>query len=134
MIRFAEWVLTIMLLALVALLLTALGRAAFAQEHDHGLYHRACCSPADVTTGEGDCDPVPASAVRAVPGGFHVTLDPGDHPDVTQHHEWFVTYEDLMTQGSKMTKVQLSKNEEWHVCLYPNEDTLRCLYIVVGGA
>jgi hypothetical protein len=134
MIRFAEWVLSILFLALVVLLVVVSARMLFAQDHDHGLYHKACCSPADVTTGEGDCDPIPASAVRTVPGGFEVTLRPGDHPNVTREHTWFVTYEDLMVAGSKMTKVQLSKNEEWHVCLYPNEDTLRCLYIVVGGS
>ncbi len=79
-------------------------------------YSAYCCTGDAVT---GDCFEVPDSAVIPVEGGYHVTLRKGQHRMVkspaVQH---FVAYD----------KALRSTDGKYHVCLHPDERTLRCLY------
>ena len=96
-------------------------------------YDGTCCSAAEPIAHTGDCAPIPDEAVRIVPGGFVVTLRPGDHPLVTVEHTWEVPYDRPMHAGSREPAVRPSGDEHWHACLYPNESVLRCLYVRWGG-
>lgn len=78
-------------------------------------YEPFCCQGDNE---QGDCQPVKESTVKIVDGGFQVTLDAGDHRLVTRHHVFFVPYQ----------KSRLSTDTSYHVCLFPDEDTLRCFY------
>lgn len=82
----------------------------------HSWYEPACCFGDGMS---GDCQPIPASSVEVIPGvGYRVTLRPGDHGDVTREHVFVVEF----------GKERASGDNEWHACLWPREDTLRCLY------
>ncbi len=68
---------------------------------------------------EAGCQPIPASSIEVIPGvGYRVTLRPGDHGDVTREHVFTVAF----------GRERASGDNEWHACLWPREDTLRCLY------
>lgn len=99
--------------AAFALLLTTSAMA-----HDAPMqwkYDAWCCKGGTET---GDCAQIRTDAVRIVNGGFEITLKPGDHPKVTKAHTFRVE------QGH----ARQSKDEFYHVCLYPTEDKLRCFY------
>jgi len=49
----------------------------------------------------------------------HVTLNVGDHPFVTKPHKFTFEY----------SKVNWSIDGLFYACLYPDENTLRCLYL-----
>jgi hypothetical protein len=91
--------------------------SAQAHTSDGGMTYSAYCCTGDAAT--GDCFEVPDSAVKAGEGGWTVTLQKGQHrmvqSPVVQH---FVPYgtEKKATDG------------RFHVCLFPNESTLRCFY------
>lgn len=79
-------------------------------------YPISCCNG---NAEEGDCQSIPASSVKAVDGGYQVTLGPGDHHLVTKGpHSWL----------KSMSETRQSKDENYHACLYPNEETLRCFF------
>jgi hypothetical protein len=108
-------VVMVMLVLLTGVLLTAMRKA---EGHDAPLgwsYDNWCCNGDEH---EGDCQPVPESAVQSIDGGYQITLKPGEHHLVTEPHTWTRT----------MKQSRWSKDENYHVCLYPNEDTLRCFY------
>ncbi len=103
------------LLAFVTAVLVTIG--AWGHEAPSGWnYPASCCQG---TTETGDCQSIPASSVRAVDGGYQVTLRPGDHHLVTKgSHSWL----------KSMGETRQSKDENFHACLYPNEETLRCFF------
>lgn len=78
-------------------------------------YDGFCCN-GDSTT--GDCQAIPTKSVKVVKGGYEVSLSAGDHRLVTRPHTFFVKQDD----------VRVSKDDDYHACLYPTEDTLRCFY------
>lgn len=75
-------------------------------------YSGWCCSGVD-------CSPIPAKTVKAVTGGYQVSVGPGDHPMLTRSHVFLIPYD----------KVKESTDGVNHACFFPNEDTLRCLYV-----
>ena len=91
--------------------------AAGAHDATSGLwtYPRSCCRGTSVG---GDCDAIPHTAVQPVDGGYQVTLNPGDHPLITETQTWFVP----------MQKVRWSKDNDFHVCLWPDETKLQCFF------
>lgn len=96
-------------------LLSALLAAGSAYGHTapSGMEYSAyCCSGTD-------CAPIPTKAVKAVSGGYQVSVGPGDHPMLTRPHVFLVPYD----------KVKESTDGGMHACFFPNEDTLRCLYV-----
>jgi hypothetical protein len=120
-----------MIRLILVLTLYLLAGLATAQEHDHNLYDPICCTPSSRSGDTGDCAPIPNSAVRLVPGRAIVTLRPGDHPMVTREHTYEMPWD--RTIGGKPT-IKPAKDGQFHACLWPNEDTLRCLYVAPGGA
>lgn len=121
--------------ALILALMLSAPAGAWAHSSPQGWrYDGTCCSAVEPIAHEGDCAPIPETAVRIVPGGYEVTLRPGDHPLVTVEHQWFVAHDRPMTPGNtSQPAVRPSGDSDWHVCLYPNESVLRCLYIRWGG-
>lgn len=83
--------------------------------HTGMTYHPSCCHGNAVN---GDCQPIPDSAVRSIPGGYQITLRPGDHTFVTKEH--------VFTKEARKTR--RSTDGRYHACLYPNEDHLHCFY------
>lgn len=110
--------------AIAASLLAYAWGAGEAYPHDHkGMVFDPYCCNGNSTT--GDCQEIPQSSVRAAPGGYQVTLRPGDHPKVVkQAHTYFV----------EQSKVRPSTNGLFYGCVYPTEDTLRCFYAPPPGA
>jgi hypothetical protein len=91
--------------------------AATAHEAPSGWKYDAICCNGDAHT--GDCQRVEASTVKAVEGGWRVTLEVGDHQLVTRPHVFLKAYD----------KTRASKDGDFHVCLWPTQDSLRCLYV-----
>ena len=78
-------------------------------------YDAICCRG----VGEhGDCQDIPASAVHPVPGGYSITLRPGDHRLVTKPQNYSIPE----------AKTRRSPDGRYHACLYPNEAHLQCFY------
>ena len=95
-----------------------MGFCASAMAHDAASdwqYEQYCCNGNDHT---GDCQRIPSTTVRIVRGGFLVTLAPGDHRLATRRHIFHLSQE----------TVRRSQDGEYHLCLYPTEDTPRCFY------
>jgi hypothetical protein len=61
---------------------------------------------------------ISSSNVQIVDGGYQVTLAPGDHRLATRRHV-FLLSQDLTRR---------SKDGEYHLCLFPDENTPRCFY------
>jgi hypothetical protein len=78
-------------------------------------YEPFCCNGDNHT---GDCQMIPSKSVKVTPRGYRVTLLPGDHRLVTRAHVFMLP----------MTKAMQSGDGEYHLCLFPNEDTPRCFY------
>ncbi|MBB3411243.1 hypothetical protein FHT87_005196 [Rhizobium sp. BK316] len=99
-------------------LLTALLVAGSAYGHTapSGMEYSAYCCNGDGMS--GDCQPIPSRSVKAVSGGYQISLNPGDHRLVTRQHVFFIPYD----------KVREATDGGYHACLYPDEDTLRCFY------
>lgn len=100
-------------LLFVAALLSCINVAALA----HGLYDPWCCS-------DKDCAPIPDQSVEEIDGGWKVTLNKGDHPMVTKPMEYFV----------KKGQEKFHHHGGTHACFYPDEETLRCLYVPPPGS
>lgn len=94
--------------------------------HPHGpidwRYDANCCQ----YTAEdgGDCQAIPASSVRIVEDGYQITLKSGDHALVTEPHTWV----------RRWSEVRWSQDENYHACLWPDEETLRCFYAIPQGS
>lgn len=80
-----------------------------------------CCSGNSVT---GDCQQVPSENITPIPGGVQLTLRPGDHPRVTAPQ----------TYQMEQSKVRHSPDGRTYACLYPDQKTLRCLYLPPMGS
>ena len=78
-------------------------------------YEQFCCNG---NNHNGDCQMIPAHTVRIIDGGYRVTLAPGDHRMATRSHVFH------LLQGD----ARRSRDGEYHLCLYPDENTLRCFY------
>lgn len=95
--------------------------AAKAHQAPSGMrYDTWCCNGNNHT---GDCQPIPNSSVRVIPGGYEITLSRGDHHMVTKTHVFTKT----------QTETRPSTDGQYHACLYPNEDSLRCFYAPPPG-
>lgn len=101
----------------LAAILALAAAPAMAHEAPEGwVYDAICCNG---TAHAGDCAPIPDSAVTVAPDGVHVTLNPGDHRRV----RWTQSYAPV-----PYDKLRQSPDEHYHACLYPSQETLRCLY------
>ena len=78
----------------------------------HEWYDGWCCSGQD-------CAPVPASTVQSAPGGWLVTVLPGQHPLAFAPISRFVPFDS--------NELRPSQDDEWHVCVYPRGH-IRCVY------
>ena len=94
----------------------ALAGAAFAHDAASGWQYEQYCCNGD--SHGGDCQMIPATAVRIIDGGYQVTLAPGDHRLATRRHIFRVPQD----------AARHSQDGEYHLCLYPTEDTPRCFY------
>lgn len=100
----------------------ALAGNAWAHEAPSGMvYENYCCSGVGPT---GDCHHIPASGVQVLADGYQITLNPGDHPLVTKQHIFIVSFAE-----TKYTPT----DGDYHACLYPDENTLRCFYAPPKG-
>lgn len=100
----------------------ALAGAATAHDAPSGWSYPPYCCNGDGHS--GDCQPIPAGAVKIVAGGFEVMLAVGDHRLVTKPHSFFVPYQ----------KAQPSPDGMYHLCLFPTEDTVRCFFAPPMGS
>lgn len=78
-------------------------------------YDAYCCNG---NNHNGDCQPIPSSSVKVISGGYSVKIEPGQHRLATRAH----TFE------FPQTKVRRSQDGDYHLCLYPDENTPRCFY------
>lgn len=90
--------------------------AAEAHEAPSGFTYEPYCCNGDGHN--GDCQQISSKTVRPVPKGFQVTLLPGDHRLATHKHVFFVP----------QTQTMESPDGAYHLCLFPNEYTVRCFY------
>lgn len=93
----------------------------------HNWYASWCCN-GDAHT--GDCQEIPSEAVTPIEGGWRVILRPGDHRKVTKTQVYFVPYKN---EEKYSPKVRQSQDNQFHACLFPSEETLRCLYVPPMG-
>lgn len=98
---------------LVALLVASV---VYAHESHTGMKYEAYCCNGNSNT--GDCQDIPFSSVRIMSDGYEITIEPGQHRLVTKRHVFKVAFQ----------VARQSTDNEYHLCLYPNEDTFRCLY------
>ena len=78
----------------------------------HEFYSGWCCN-------QRDCAPIPASSVTPSPEGYVIVLRPGDHPMVTREQRFVIPYDAKMTP---------SPDGRFHLCLYPTQEQVRCVY------
>lgn len=92
--------------------------ASCVQAHDShsGWRYEAFCCNGDNHT--GDCQMIPSDSVKVITGGYQLTLAPGDHRLVTKNH----------TFNFPQTNARRSQDSEYHLCLFPDENTPRCFY------
>jgi hypothetical protein len=77
-------------------------------------YSAYCCSGQD-------CTQIAIKTVTATANGWHVHLEPRDHPMLTQLIDVTVPYDD--------ERIYRSGDEFFHACVLPHQQTLRCLYV-----
>jgi hypothetical protein len=78
-------------------------------------YDGFCCNG---DSKSGDCQMISTKNVKVTDNGYEVYLGPGDHRMITRPHRF----------NMKQSQARRSQDEEYHICLYPTEDTLRCFY------
>lgn len=83
----------------------------------HSFYSSFCCS-------SSDCAPIPRTAVEITPDGYKITLHAGEHPMVTSTVVHIVPFTDTL----------VSEDGEYHACLYPTQNVMRCMYVPPFGA
>jgi len=83
----------------------------------HSWYDPVCCS-------ERDCAPIPYEAVEITDEGYLVTLHAGEHLMVSSTVVHVVAYADVLK----------SKDGEYHACLFPNQEVMRCFYAPPFGS
>ncbi|MBB6484202.1 hypothetical protein [Rhizobium lusitanum] len=102
------------ILALVSLLLIA--GPALAHDAPSGWSYDPYCCNGDGET--GDCEMIPSRTVTIIPGGYRLTINPGDHHNVTRGH--------IFTLPQR--RAMHSPDGAYHLCLFPDENTPRCFY------
>ncbi|HEY5798469.1 MAG TPA: hypothetical protein VIU82_25990 [Bosea sp. (in: a-proteobacteria)] len=103
-------------LAILATLLVINGASAFA----HSWYDPYCCNTKD-------CQPIPKAAVKVTAKGYIVTLAPHEHPMLakeTAPHTYLIPFD----------IVRESKDDDFHACIYPGPETMRCFYAPPVGS
>ena len=90
--------------------------AAEAHHAPSGFKYDAFCCNGDGET--GDCQPIPSDDVTLEGANYKITLKAGDHRLATREHVVIVP----------QAKSFPSPDGLYHLCLFPNEDTLRCFY------
>lgn len=83
----------------------------------HSWYNPVCCS-------DRDCAPVPFEAVEITDDGYRVTLHAGDHVMVSSTVVHLVAYPDVLK----------SRDGNYHACLFPNQNVMRCFYAPPFGS
>ncbi|MGF0538845.1 hypothetical protein ACQQ2Q_12680 [Agrobacterium sp. ES01] len=78
-------------------------------------YEAYCCNGNNHT---GDCQMIPSSSVKIIGGGYRVQIEAGEHRLVTREHIY----------QFPQTTARRSQDSEYHLCLYPDENTPRCFY------
>ncbi|MFC3164710.1 hypothetical protein [Ciceribacter thiooxidans] len=102
--------------SLLAWLMIVLAPPAYAHDAATGWsYDAFCCNGSHVS---GDCQTIPSRSVRVTRNGYEITVGPGDHRLVTRRHDFTLP----------QSNARRSQDEEYHLCLFPDEDTLRCFY------
>jgi hypothetical protein len=97
---------------LIFALALTIAAPAGAHQSSKGMHYDSwCCNG-------GDCAEIPAKAVKAEGNTLIITLNPGDHPLVTRTHVY----------RFDARNVKQSQDGEYHACLWPTEDKMRCLY------
>ena len=111
------------LLVLIALLVGLVWLATsvvVAHEAETGwMYDTACCSGKD-------CHHVAPQAVRATAEGWFVHLYPGDHPMATREVMFVIPFDS--------TKVRISGDQDFHVCIGSGGYSIYCIYVPNFGA
>lgn len=100
---------------LIVIFTTVVSGAGAHEAHSGFKYARYCCNGDSQT---GDCQTIPMRAVTIAPGGYIISLGPGDHRLVTRNHVF----------NWSQDQTRRSEDGEYHLCLFPNEDTPRCFY------
>ena len=90
--------------------------AARAHQSPTGWVYDSVCCFGDHNT--GDCQQIPSHTVEITSQGYRITLKPGDHRKATKHHVFIVPQSDA----------RKSMDGDYHLCLWPSEDDLRCFY------
>jgi hypothetical protein len=105
-------------LAAAGLALMLMSTPAWAHTSRGGhVYEGYCCNGSD-------CAEIPDEAVTAGPNGWVVTLRRGQHPMVVSPQvQHVIPYK----AGRPST------DGKFHVCLFPNEATMRCFYNPPSG-
>lgn len=115
----------VILMAVCGLIFLAV---ALAQAHEavSGMPYpaRCCWSPQAAPEGRpGDCDEIDAKSVKAVQGGYQVTLVPGDHPMVKAPMSLIVPYDE----------VEHAVDGKFHIC-FRADMTKRCFFAGSSGS
>jgi hypothetical protein len=97
-------------------LVFALVPSVSAHESHKGFKYESYCCNGNAET--GDCQMIPMKSVRIVQGGYEVSVVPGDHRLVTRRHVF----------NWSQNQTRRSEDGEYHLCLYPDENTPRCFY------
>lgn len=100
----------------LACMLIAISSVAEAHHAPSGFKYEAFCCNGDDET--GDCQPIRSETVHPNGAGYQITLKPGDHRLATRQHVFLVP----------QSKTLESPDGLFHLCLFPNEDTVRCFY------
>ena len=108
--------LVLMVLGLATFMVAFFMVATTPRAFGHSFYDPNCCNGDSET---GDCQAIPETSVTSTPGGFIVTLRPGDHRLVTVEHTWTVPFGEVKWDFP---------DGRFHACLWPTEYTLRCFY------
>lgn len=102
------------------MILAAIGMALATAAHAHhapsGFTYEPYCCNGDGDS--GDCQSISPKTVRPREDGYEVTLLPGDHKLATRMHVFLIP----------QAETRESPDDSYHLCLFPNEDTVRCFY------
>lgn len=102
--------------SILASVMFAYASGAVAHEAHSGWKYESYCCNGDNHT--GDCQMIATKNVKVIKNGYEIILGPGDHRLITRNHDFKLP----------QSEARRSKDSEYHICLYPNEDTLRCFY------
>ncbi|CAN7532593.1 hypothetical protein LJR030_005446 [Rhizobium sp. LjRoot30] len=102
--------------SVLTLVMIAFASCVQAHEAQTGWKYEAFCCNGN--SHNGDCQMIPTRSVKITPSGFVVQLTPGGHRLVTRRHIF----------NLKQGDARRSQDGEYHLCLFPDENTPRCFY------